>query len=202
MVANPNNGPGTTLNADYAGAIARAQAAGVRVMGYVYTSYGARSAATVKADIATWKQFYGVTDIFFDEASDVAGKLAYYQDLVNTVHATAGAKAMLNPGVNVDSGYGQVADIINIFEGTPSDYSGFSPSTWTTNYPASKFAHLIYGATGTSSLTSVLAQSATRRAGYVYVTNDTLPNPWDTLPSYWTTEVAQVNQACAASSSN
>src|SRR5207344_3123205 len=103
---------------------------------------------------------------------------------------------------NVDSGYGQVADIINIFEGTPSAYSGFTPSTWTTNYPASKFAHLIYGATGTSSLTSVLAQSATRRAGYVYVTNDTLPNPWDTLPSYWTTEVTQVNQACAASSSN
>jgi hypothetical protein len=200
MVANPNNGPGSALNGDYAIAIARAQAAGVRVMGYVYTSYGARSAAAVKADVATWKQFYGVTDIFFDEASDVSSKLAYYQDIVNTVHATSGAEAMLNPGVNVDSGYGDVADIINIFEGTPSAYTQFQPAAWTANYPASKFANLIYGAS-TSSLTSVLAQSVTRRAGYVYITNDTLPNPWDTLPSYWTTEVAQVNQACAGATS-
>jgi hypothetical protein len=25
-----------------------------------------------------------------------------------------------------------------------------------------------------------------RNAGYLYVTNDTPPNPWDTLPPYWT----------------
>ena len=200
MIANPNNGPGTALNGDYAIAIARAQAAGVRVMGYVYTSYGQRSATAVKTDIARWKQFYGVNDIFLDETSDSTLQLAFYQDLANTVHTTSGAKVMLNPGVNVPSGYAPIGDIINMFEGTPSAYNSYIPPSWTANYPKSKVAHLIYGASSASSMTSALALSASRGAGYVYITNDTLPNPWDTLPSYWTNEVAQINQACAASS--
>src|SRR4029077_15679404 len=120
-----------------------------------------------------------------------------YQDIANTVHATPGAKVMLNPGTNVPEGYAQIGDIINIFEGTPSAYSSYIPPSWTANYARSKVAHLIYGASA-SSMTTVLAQSVSRGAGYIYITNDTLPNPWDTLPSYWTTEVAQINQACAA----
>jgi hypothetical protein len=27
--------------------------------------------------------------------------------------------------------------------------------------------------------------SALRNAGYLYVTDDVLPNPWDSLPPYW-----------------
>lgn len=36
-----------------------------------------------------------------------------------------------------------------------------------------------------------MALSKVRRAGWVYVTPDDLPNPWDTLPSeaYWTAEL-------------
>ena len=198
IVANPANGPGTTLDGAYASAIARAQAAGVRVMGYVYTSYGQRSATAVKADIATWKQFYGVTDIFFDEASDSAQYLSYYQGIADVVHATPGAKTMFNPGTNVDQGYMQMADIVNIFEGTPSDLARFSPASWVAGYPKSRFSYLVYGVTSASTMTGLLAQTAAMGAGYVYVTNDILPNPWDTLPSYWTTEASQVNQACAA----
>ena len=29
-------------------------------------------------------------------------------------------------------------------------------------------------------------------AGYIYITNDQLPNPWDTLPSYWAQEVSLI----------
>ena len=37
-----------------------------------------------------------------------------------------------------------------------------------------------------------MALSRQRNAGYVYVTPDDLPNPWDTLPSgsYWTHELS------------
>jgi hypothetical protein len=27
-------------------------------------------------------------------------------------------------------------------------------------------------------------------AGYMFVTDDVLPNPWDTLPAYWTSFVS------------
>jgi Spherulation-specific family 4 len=198
IVANPANGPGTALDGAYASAIARAQAAGVRVMGYVHTSYGQRSLTAVKADIATWKQFYGVTDIFFDEASDSSQYLSYYQGLADVVHATPGAKTMFNPGTNVDQGYMAMADIVNIFEGTASDLARFSPASWVASYPKSRFSYLVYGVTSSSSMTTLLTQTAAMHAGYVYITNDILPNPWDTLPSYWTTEVSQVNQGCAA----
>src|ERR1051326_8941561 len=31
--------------------------------------------------------------------------------------------------------------------------------------------------------------AAARNAGWIYVTDDSGSNPWDTLPSYWTNEV-------------
>jgi hypothetical protein len=198
IVANPANGPGTGLDGAYASAIARAQAAGVHVMGYVHTSYGQRSASAVKADIASWKQFYGVTDIFFDEASDSPQYLSYYQGLADVVHATPGAKTMFNPGTNVDQGYMAMADIVNIFEGTASDLARFTPASWVASYPKSRFSYLLYGVTSSSSMTTLLTQTAAMGAGHVYITNDILPNPWDTLPSYWSTEVSLVNQGCSA----
>jgi hypothetical protein len=44
----------------------------------------------------------------------------------------------------------------------------------------------------------VLDQSVARRAGYVYITSDSLPNPWDALPPYWKAEVAQIRRVSAA----
>ena len=29
-------------------------------------------------------------------------------------------------------------------------------------------------------------------AGYIYITDDQLPNPYDTLPSYWSQEVSLI----------
>jgi len=45
-------------------------------------------------------------------------------------------------------------------------------------------------------MTQAIAWSKQRHAGWVYVTNDNLPNPWDTLPSdpYWSNELNAINQ--------
>jgi len=43
IIFNPDNGPGTVTKAGYAAAIAQAQAAGIYVLGYVSTQYGARA---------------------------------------------------------------------------------------------------------------------------------------------------------------
>jgi Spherulation-specific family 4/Ca-dependent carbohydrate-binding module xylan-binding len=198
MIADPANGPGKSKDSNYVAVIARAKAAGIRVMGYVDTAYANRSAKTVKTDITTWRTMYGLTDIFFDQTASGASSLAYYRDIASAVHATPGAITMLNPGVNVDEGYLEFSDILNIFEGSRSDYAGFAPASWVGNYPSSRFSHLIYGVPDAAGMTTVLNQSITQRAGYVYITSDTMPNPWDSLPPYWATEVAQIRQACAA----
>jgi hypothetical protein len=198
MIADPANGPGKSKDSNYVAVIGRARAAGIRVMGYVDTAYGKRSANAVKTDITTWRTMYGLTDIFFDQSASGASSLTYYRDIANAVHASPGAITMLNPGVNVDEGYMQFADILNIFEGSRNDYAGFAPASWVSTYPSSRFSHLIYGVPDAAGMTTVLNQSITRGAGYVYITSDSLPNPWDALPPYWTTEVAQIRQACAA----
>jgi Spherulation-specific family 4 len=198
VIADPANGPGRTRDARYVTVIARAQAAGIRVMGYVDTAYGLRSASSIKTDITTWRTMYGLTDIFFDQTASSGSYLAYYRDIANFVHATPGAITMLNPGVNVDEGYMQVADILNIFEGSRTMYASFAPAGWVASYPRNRFSHLIYSVSDAASMTTVLNLSATRGAGYVYITSDGMPNPWDVLPPYWAAEVAQIRQACAA----
>ena len=40
---------------------------------------------------------------------------------------------------------------------------------------------------------AAVSLAASRNVGYIYVTNDSGANPWDTLPSYWNAEVAAVS---------
>jgi hypothetical protein len=186
-IMNPNSGPGTSVNSAYVTAVANARAAGIRVMGYTYTQYGARAASVVKADIDSYKNWYGVTDIFFDEAANDAGHLAYYQDLANYTHANGG-QVMLNPGTVPDQGYAAFSDILLVFENSYANYVGASFASWISSYPPAKFAHYVYG-TNSSQATQALQLSKQRNAGLVYITDDVLTNPWDTLPSYWSTEL-------------
>lgn len=37
-----------------------------------------------------------------------------------------------------------------------------------------------------------------RNAGTIYVTDDVLPNPWDTLPTYWTNKLTAITTKCSA----
>ena len=41
-------------------------------------------------------------------------------------------------------------------------------------------------------MTQAVDRAVTRRSGWVYVTDDVLPNPWDTLPPYWNAFVSRV----------
>ncbi len=50
-IINPNSGPGTSSNADYVKQVREAKAHGLKVIGYVHTSYGKRPFAEVKAEI-------------------------------------------------------------------------------------------------------------------------------------------------------
>lgn len=191
MIMNPASGPGTSASSSYVSAVNTAKSAGMRVYGYVHTSYGTRSSATVKAEIDDYKNWYGVTDIFLDEAAADTANLAYYQDVDGYIHQNGGL-VTLNPGTTPAEQYMSVADSIVNFEGTASSYQSASFPSWIANYPASRFVHLVYAASS-SSLSSILSLSSSRHAGYLYVTDDVAPNPWDTLPTYLTSELSGLN---------
>ena len=90
--------------------------------------------------------------------------------------------------------YEDAADTIVTFEGSYSTYtSSYTDLSWDPVDPH-KIWHLIYGASTEADMENAISLSKSRDAGYVYVTDDTLPNPYDTLPSsYWSDEQSQIS---------
>jgi hypothetical protein len=85
-----------------------------------------------------------------------------------------------------------------VFEGTYDQYRAVQVPGWTRNYPATRFANTIYDATSSSQANTAIGLAKSRNAGYVFVTNLSQPNPYDALPSYWSSEHTAVTAACRA----
>ena len=195
-VVNPASGPGSAPDPRWLSAIRAAQAAGITVVGYVATSYAARSLSAVKADVNAYYRWYGVNGIFFDEASTSCASASYYSTLNSFVKAEGGlARTILNPGTQTNECYVRDADILLTFEGSDTQYvDSYSAPAWVARYSPSHFWHVIYGTSNVSAMAHAVRLSKRRGAGFVYVTPATLPNPYDILPSglYWTEELAEI----------
>lgn len=164
----------------------------------------------IEADIDAWYQFYGADlgGIFLDEGTSACGPASgshQYADEYRTLRdslqaAHPGALTVLNPGVVVPRCYRHAADVLVTFEGSYADYAGtpdrqghgYEPLPWTPDDPH-RIWHIVYGATSSAEMEQAMALSRQRGAGYVYVTDGGLPNPFGSLPpaDYWAAEVAQ-----------
>jgi uncharacterized membrane protein YgcG len=199
-VMNPNSGPGTAADPNYANAVRSAQASGVRVAGYVYTSYGSRSLAAVESDINAYYSWYpSLNGIFLDEASTSCSDEPYYATLNSFIKSKGGTGlTILNPGTQTNQCYEPAADILLTFEGSDTEYvNSYTAPSWVASYPASHFWHVIYGTSTVSAMANAVQLSKSRNAGYVYVTSATLPNPYDLLPTapYWSDELSDIASA-------
>jgi spherulation-specific family 4 protein len=103
-VMNPDSGPGTGPDPNYVRAVQSAEAAGITVLGYVYTSHGSRSAAAVESDINDYYSWYpDIGGIFFDQASTSCADQPYYAALTRFVKARSEtARTVLNPGTQTN----------------------------------------------------------------------------------------------------
>ena len=182
-ICNPNSGPGATRDLAYASVIANAQARGISILGYVATTYTAKGLAAVLAECKKYTDWYGVDGFFFDEVSSTPDKLPYYAQL----YATVKGVVVLNPGVYTHRAYVEVCDILCVEERPVEVTEDRSESLtrWMDGQPPDKFAYFIFNVASAAKMRRVLKKARQRNVGYVYVTNDALDNPWDTLPSYW-----------------
>jgi hypothetical protein len=198
VVMNPQNGPGSARQDAYARQVARSHEAGLRVLGYVPTGYGERGAGEVRAEIENYYAWYGVDGIFFDEASTDCARSGYYGGLTDHVKARDDeALTVLNPGTRTGECYMAVADVLVTFEDTYETYvSGYSAPDWVPDYPPDRFWHLVHSAPDTEAMRRAVDLGRERNAGYLYVTPDLPPNPWDTLPpeGYWRAEASTVGE--------
>jgi Spherulation-specific family 4 len=199
MILNPatGTGAGTAPNPAYRSVVRQAQAEGTTILGYSSTASGQRPVAQIEADVRNYRSWYGVTGIFLDSVNGVTSELPYYERLASYIHRVIpGSSVWLNPGIYPDQQYMAVGDVLMVFEGTYAQYLASQVPSWAHAFPAARFANTIYAAASSSEASSVISLSRSRNAGYVYVTNLAGSDPYNALPSYWSSENAAITTGC------
>jgi len=162
--------------------------AGIEMVGYVHTSYGARSISTVKKEIDEYaSKFPSVVGIFLDEVSAKDSELSYYKELYQYIMSMPGWKYdVINPGAVPTAGYLDAATQIVSFETDASKFASSSNPSYASCSNKDKFSVITYGAS------SSLMQSAVNTArtkgyyGWFYATDGTLNGgTYNKLPSYY-----------------
>jgi Spherulation-specific family 4 len=198
-ILNPSSGPGTEAIAAYTEVIAYCHTRGHRVIGYVDTGYGGRPLRQVFADVDAFYRLYPAVDgIFLDQMRNCPGCSSiepgtsiksYYRQIYLHIKSKTSAHSDVvgNPGAAADTGWQvdtPVATTVVVFEGGQASYATWSPPAWVLSRPAARLAHLVHTATATQRH-DACERSRSLNAGWVYVTDDVMRNPWDRLPTYW-----------------
>jgi len=196
LVLDPADGPGRTVDPRYTEAVERTRSqTDARVYGYVDTDYGLRPVTEVLDDARLFQQWYGIDGVFLDRVLPMAEQLDYYATVAGALRQAA-LEVALNPGQPVmESPYLALADHIVVFEGTYDHYlaTPFPPSP--RGEAVATSWHLVYGVATESAMREVVALARYRGAGLVFVTDGSMPNPWDRLPAYWTQQVDLLAEA-------
>ena len=199
-IMNPANGPGVAVDANYSAASASVRSAGGRVIGYVATFQAGIPLENALSEVDRYRAWYALDGIFLDgmaHDSDPA-HLAWYVALRDSIRAREPTWLVVGgPGSNTPPGYLAAADILAIFESDGATYSGWEPDAWVASYPPSRFLHLVHSLPTADGMRQAVDRARSRRAGWVYVTHDVLPNPWDEKPAFWDDMVAALENTQA-----
>lgn len=197
-ILNPSNGIFDKANPAFTAAIQDFESHGGKLLGYVNTKYGTRTAQAVQSNIDDYLKFYpSIQGLFLDEMDAHGSEISFYRQVAAHIRAQSSKLQIVgNPGTPSTSDYAAVADTLVSFEGKEVDYRKLDPErthSWIYQLPTSSNAVLIHDADSCELMQSTLRSAKTTQAhiGYVYVTDrqydyqNNVGNPWATLPSYW-----------------
>ncbi|MFO1005604.1 MAG: cadherin domain-containing protein [Planctomycetaceae bacterium] len=214
VIVNPSSGPnvsGADLE-NYLFAIERLRSNPyVRILGYVPTGYGDRPTAEVLADVHTYESVFRnrttasplIDGIFLDEMSAQLDDVSKYVQIrveIKQSQTLANTFIVGNWGRYAPAAYrnGQVADVYLAYENTAAGFTqllanpefpyGYSDP----RYSGQSFGAIIHGVSTESQMKQLVDDAKLMRFDYLYLTNDTIPNPFDTMPTYWTSLVREV----------
>jgi hypothetical protein len=181
-VINPNSGPGSSSDPTYQAGISALAAGGIVVLGYVATTNAQKPLATVEAEVDAYGAFYtGLKGIMFDQMSNVPGDEAYYQTLNTYAKGKGYTVTVGDPGTDVPDSFIGLLDTIIVYDDAGLPNLAALPPYYA-NHPKNSFAIVPYAV---PALDSAFVASARQHVGFIYLTNDTLPDPWDTLSPYF-----------------
>ncbi len=201
-VLNPASGPGAQPDPVYVAAGNAVRAPGGRVIGYVATFGGDAPLDSVIRQVDRYRAWYALDGIFLDiMANDANGShVAYYAAIRDSIRARQpGWLVVGNPGTQTLEPYTSGADLLCNFEYYGQGYFSFTPSPWVRAYPPARFAHLLHTLSTVDSMRAAVARARTLNAAWVWVTHDTMPNPYANTPSYWNDLIAAVETTTVVS---
>lgn len=183
VVINPASGSGSSIDQNYVKGVNSLKAAGITVLGYTHTGYGKVPISSVQTDIQNYLTWYSVQGIFYDQASSQDTFVSYYKSLVNLLPYTLFSCG--NFGVIPSSSYLGIFDCANIYE----------------NAGLAQFSINAFFQTACGIYYSVPAVSSlwlnNYQLSYLYVTDQSLPNPYGALPSYFSQLVSMLDTQLA-----
>jgi hypothetical protein len=206
VVINPQGGPGNSANPDFTIVVKNMQSAGITVLGYVTTSWGTRTVASIEADMLAYHSWYGVNGTYLDEMpnwnynsptgvyyySGPDGEFvpAYFATLTQYGKSLGMTKVTGNSGADVPRDFIGSVNTIGIFENqflpSLSPFAGWTSLAglggWHSGYDKSNFMFFSYAV---PSLDPMYVLGASDYVGYLYITSGTQPQPYDTLSPYF-----------------
>ena len=194
--AGSPGGPGTVNDVNWDTFIGMVQGAGGKVLGYVDTDYGTRSEAVVKSEIDGWLSIYPsprVDGIFLDQMPYDTGPggvgtdyVDLYKRYTDYCHNLDLRPVVANTGGNQQPAWFETytADVIVVHENSTWPSEASMEGNFVGGhafYPPARRAAMVYNQ---PTLDVGLLDTLRKNVQWVYVNDDNLPNPWDTLPTY------------------
>ena len=175
-VINPHNGPGDFKDTTYATEVLKLQSAGITVLGYTFTNYGQRDINLIFQDINKYTLWYNVDGIFFDEVANF-GQEEDLKTLDDYANAKGASFTMGNPGTDIPPSYIGMMDNYIIYEnkGLP-DLNSIEE-----RYSELDKEHFSVTSYGVMDFDSNYITALSEFVQYIYITNDDMPNPYDTF---------------------
>jgi len=201
-IINPNSGPGTGPDSTYTTFIQKLHTAGITIIGYVHTTWGARSLSAVQADIDLYaRDFLYLSGIFVDEADNTLTQISYYTSVYNYIKAKSGyTEVFINPGTATIANYLPISTNIMIYENSAANInaetipsfvlcppSGYSKSGWKYRFSAAAYA------ASASQIVTLATDFQQKGIGYLYITDQAGGCcTYNNLATYFATEVADI----------
>ncbi|MQY34920.1 hypothetical protein SRB17_28920 [Streptomyces sp. RB17] len=196
VVLNVAAGPGARPDPHCLEAAGRLRAAGVRVLGHLDLTHGARALADLLSDAHRYLDWYRADGFLLARCPTDRSALPEVRRTVTTLRTISdSAHIVLGHGSHPHPGYAENADQLVTFSGSWSDYRWSQVAEWTADYPADRFCHFVHGVPR-GHLEEALRIARWQGAATIYFTDRTdrggRTDPWETMPGYWDEIVSRI----------
>ncbi len=196
VVLNVSDGPGVRPDPHCLEAAGRLRNAGVRVLGHLDVTHGARAFGELVHDAHHYRDWYQVDGFLLDRCPTERTALSEIRRTTGTLRALlGGGHLVLGHGTHPYPGYAETADQLVTFSGPWRDYRWSQVAEWTAEYPPERFCHFVHGVPR-GHLDEALRVARWQGASTIYFTDRSdrggSAGPWESLPGYWDTLVSRI----------